>query len=88
MQLGARLECVGSSSRVSEACQDGVMEFAERRPRLTRRLSRVAEKLAGSWEVSDGWTARTLETGWLPATELPRSLAEPPVPDYRAIDDG
>ncbi|RWV91485.1 hypothetical protein GW17_00046227 [Ensete ventricosum] len=50
MQLGARLECVRSSSRVSEACQDGTMEFAGRRPRLTGRLSRVAEKLAGSWE--------------------------------------
>ncbi|RWW10908.1 hypothetical protein BHE74_00046159 [Ensete ventricosum] len=39
MQLGTRLECVGSLPRVSGACQDSAREFAERRPRLARRLS-------------------------------------------------
>ncbi|RRT36317.1 hypothetical protein B296_00046797 [Ensete ventricosum] len=34
MRLGTRQECIGSSTRVSEACQDGVREFARRR--LTR----------------------------------------------------
>ncbi|RWW18648.1 hypothetical protein GW17_00017350 [Ensete ventricosum] len=43
MWLGTRLECVGSSSRVSGACQDGAREFAGRRPRLTKRLSGVVE---------------------------------------------
>ncbi|RRT49470.1 hypothetical protein B296_00011630 [Ensete ventricosum] len=47
MQLGTHLECVGSSPRVSGACQDGTREFAGRRSRLTGRLSRVAEKLIG-----------------------------------------
>ncbi|RWW13184.1 hypothetical protein BHE74_00034865 [Ensete ventricosum] len=42
MQLGTRLECVGSSSRVSGACHD------ERRLRLIGRLSGVAERLAGN----------------------------------------
>ncbi|RWV88662.1 hypothetical protein GW17_00049225 [Ensete ventricosum] len=51
MQLGTRLGCVGSFSRVSGACQDSAREFAGRRPRLTRRLSRVAEKLAQSWKA-------------------------------------
>ncbi|RWV89249.1 hypothetical protein GW17_00048607 [Ensete ventricosum] len=50
MQLGTRLECVESSSRVSRAYQDGVREFAGRRSRLVRRLSGVAERLAGSWK--------------------------------------
>ncbi|RRT52838.1 hypothetical protein B296_00020850 [Ensete ventricosum] len=50
MQLGTRLECVGSLPRVSGACQDSAREFAERRLRLARRLSGVAERLAGSWE--------------------------------------
>ncbi|RRT54440.1 hypothetical protein B296_00035909 [Ensete ventricosum] len=50
MRLGTRQECVGSSPRVSGACQDGAREFARRRPRLTGRLSGVAEKLVGSWE--------------------------------------
>ncbi|RWV80055.1 hypothetical protein GW17_00058726 [Ensete ventricosum] len=35
------------------ACQDGVREFTERRPRLVGRLSGVAERLARSWEGSD-----------------------------------
>ncbi|RWW44286.1 hypothetical protein BHE74_00049963 [Ensete ventricosum] len=48
MQLGTRQECVESSSRVSEVCQDGTREFAKRRPRLTERLLGVAEKLTGS----------------------------------------
>ncbi|RWV95881.1 hypothetical protein GW17_00041448 [Ensete ventricosum] len=47
MQLGTRQECVESSSRVSEVCQDGTREFAKRRPRLAERLSGVAEKLTG-----------------------------------------
>ncbi|RWV78704.1 hypothetical protein GW17_00060278 [Ensete ventricosum] len=50
MQLGTHQECVGSSLRVSGVCQDGAREFAGRRPRLTGRLSGVAEKLVGSWE--------------------------------------
>ncbi|RWW02418.1 hypothetical protein GW17_00034495 [Ensete ventricosum] len=50
MRLGTHLECVRSSSRVSGACQDGVREFVRRRPRLVGRLSRVAERLAESWE--------------------------------------
>ncbi|RRT67147.1 hypothetical protein B296_00022909 [Ensete ventricosum] len=53
MWLGTRLECVESLPRVSGACQDGVREFVERRPRLVGRLSGVAEKLAGSWEGLD-----------------------------------
>ncbi|RZR77948.1 hypothetical protein BHM03_00003158 [Ensete ventricosum] len=40
--------CVGSSLRVSRVCQDSIREFARRRPRLTERLSGVAEKLAGN----------------------------------------
>ncbi|RWW55069.1 hypothetical protein BHE74_00038313 [Ensete ventricosum] len=50
MRLGTRLECVGSSPRVSGVCQDGAREFAGRRSRLVRRLSGVADRLAGSWE--------------------------------------
>ncbi|RWW58447.1 hypothetical protein BHE74_00034689 [Ensete ventricosum] len=50
MRLGTRLECVGSSSRVSGTCQDGTREFIEKRPRLTRRLLGVAKRLAGSWK--------------------------------------
>ncbi|RRT59305.1 hypothetical protein B296_00043250 [Ensete ventricosum] len=46
MQLRTRLECVGSSPRVSGACQDSAREFIGRRPRLTGRLSGVAKKLA------------------------------------------
>ncbi|RRT31995.1 hypothetical protein B296_00057367 [Ensete ventricosum] len=48
MRLGTRLECVRSSSRVSGTYQDGVREFARRRPRLVGRLSGVAERLAES----------------------------------------
>ncbi|RWW11342.1 hypothetical protein GW17_00025053 [Ensete ventricosum] len=40
------MKCVGSSSWLLGACQDGAREFVGRRPRLTERLSRVAEKLA------------------------------------------
>ncbi|RZS25401.1 hypothetical protein BHM03_00058594 [Ensete ventricosum] len=50
MRLGTRQECVGSSPRVSGACQDGAREFAKRRRRLTGRLSGVAEKLTENWE--------------------------------------
>ncbi|RRT74404.1 hypothetical protein B296_00001425 [Ensete ventricosum] len=39
MQLGTRLEYVGSLPRVSRAYQDGIREFAGRRPRLVERLS-------------------------------------------------
>ncbi|RWV92526.1 hypothetical protein GW17_00045087 [Ensete ventricosum] len=53
MRLGTRLECVGSSPRVSGACQDGAREFVGRRAKLVERLSRVAERLVGSWEVAD-----------------------------------
>ncbi|RRT40581.1 hypothetical protein B296_00050691 [Ensete ventricosum] len=53
MWLGTRHECVGSSQKVSGACQDGVREFAKRRPRLAERLSGVAETLAESWEGLD-----------------------------------
>ncbi|RZS23946.1 hypothetical protein BHM03_00056960 [Ensete ventricosum] len=48
MQLRTSNECIWSLLGVSRACQDGVREFARRRPRLAGRLSRVAEKLAGS----------------------------------------
>ncbi|RRT75626.1 hypothetical protein B296_00006349 [Ensete ventricosum] len=48
MRLGTRQECIGSSPRVSGACQDGAREFTRRRPRLAERLSGVAEKLAES----------------------------------------
>ncbi|RZS25412.1 hypothetical protein BHM03_00058608 [Ensete ventricosum] len=50
MRLATRLECIGSSPRVSEACQDGTREFTGRKPRLVGRLSGVAERLTGSWE--------------------------------------
>ncbi|RWW61240.1 hypothetical protein BHE74_00031705 [Ensete ventricosum] len=53
MRLETCLECVGSSPRVSGAYQDGIREFARRRPRLIGRLSGVAERLAGSWEGLD-----------------------------------
>ncbi|RRT48128.1 hypothetical protein B296_00022792 [Ensete ventricosum] len=56
MQLGTRLECVGSSPRVSGACQDGGREFTGRRPRLAGRLSRVGERLVGS--LGDAMGAR------------------------------
>ncbi|RZR83591.1 hypothetical protein BHM03_00010213 [Ensete ventricosum] len=55
MRLGTCLECVGSSPRVLGVCQDGAREFAGRRPRLTRRLSGVAERLTGSWEAYRGY---------------------------------
>ncbi|RRT78339.1 hypothetical protein B296_00021909 [Ensete ventricosum] len=50
MRLGTHLECVESLLRVSGGCHDGVREFAGRRSRLIRRLSRVAKNLTGSWE--------------------------------------
>ncbi|RWW59804.1 hypothetical protein BHE74_00033238 [Ensete ventricosum] len=50
MQLGTRLECIGSSPRVSGVCQDGAREFARRRSRLAGRLTGVAERLTRSWE--------------------------------------
>ncbi|RWW76326.1 hypothetical protein BHE74_00015589 [Ensete ventricosum] len=71
MWLGTRQECIGSSSRVSRAYQDGVREFARRRPRLTERLPTVAEKLVESWDglvmdaTAGGQTAQTLVFGWL-----------------------
>ncbi|RWV79997.1 hypothetical protein GW17_00058794 [Ensete ventricosum] len=51
MRLKTRLECIGSPPRVSGVCQDSTREFTGRRPRLARRLSGVAEKLAVSWKV-------------------------------------
>ncbi|RWW59005.1 hypothetical protein BHE74_00034083 [Ensete ventricosum] len=45
MWLGTRQECIGSSSRVSGACQDSIREFTRRRSRLVGRLSRVPKKL-------------------------------------------
>ncbi|RRT63737.1 hypothetical protein B296_00018983 [Ensete ventricosum] len=50
MQLGTRYECVGSLLRVLRVSQDSTREFARRGPRLVRRLSRVAEKLARSYD--------------------------------------
>ncbi|RWW69266.1 hypothetical protein BHE74_00023147 [Ensete ventricosum] len=50
MRLGTRQECIGSSPRVSRVYHNGTKEFVGRRPRLTGRLSRVAERLGGSWE--------------------------------------
>ncbi|RRT68101.1 hypothetical protein B296_00038624 [Ensete ventricosum] len=47
MQLETRLECVESLLRLSGACQDGAREFVRRRPRLTGRLSGIAQKLLG-----------------------------------------
>ncbi|RZS25004.1 hypothetical protein BHM03_00058159 [Ensete ventricosum] len=52
MRLETHQECIGSSPRISGVCQDSVREFARRRPRLTGRLSGVAEKLA--WKSSLG----------------------------------
>ncbi|RZS22469.1 hypothetical protein BHM03_00055265 [Ensete ventricosum] len=46
MQLGTHWSALG-------ACQDGAREFVGRRPRLAGRLSRVAERLAGSWKGLD-----------------------------------
>ncbi|RWV89250.1 hypothetical protein BHE74_00042276 [Ensete ventricosum] len=65
MRLEIRQECVGSSLRVSRACQDGAREFAGRRPRLTEKLSGVAEILAGSWDglVMDVLFARRFAKG-------------------------
>ncbi|RWW58116.1 hypothetical protein BHE74_00035053 [Ensete ventricosum] len=54
MRLGTHQECVGSSPRVSGACQDSAMEFAKRRPRLTGRLSGKAETLAGRLDDAEG----------------------------------
>ncbi|RRT51747.1 hypothetical protein B296_00050922 [Ensete ventricosum] len=73
MRLGTRQKCVGSSPRVSGVCQDSAREFARRRPRLTGRLSRVAERLVGSWEdlVMDLWP--------LSAFDPPRPTGEWPV---------
>ncbi|RRT34454.1 hypothetical protein B296_00035510 [Ensete ventricosum] len=48
MQLGTRQEYIGSSPRISGVCQDGAKEFVRKRPRLTGRLSGVAEKPAGN----------------------------------------
>ncbi|RWV88823.1 hypothetical protein GW17_00049061 [Ensete ventricosum] len=53
MRLGTHLECIGSSSKVSKVYHDSTREFIGRRPRLAGRLSRVAERLAGSWEGFD-----------------------------------
>ncbi|RRT34943.1 hypothetical protein B296_00054851 [Ensete ventricosum] len=43
---------------VSGACQDGTKEFARRRPRLTGRLSGVAEKIVGTSASSQVRTMR------------------------------
>ncbi|RZR98645.1 hypothetical protein BHM03_00028031 [Ensete ventricosum] len=51
MQLGTRLECVESSSRVSGAYQDGAREFTGRRSRLAGRLSGVLKSLLGVGKV-------------------------------------
>ncbi|RRT46950.1 hypothetical protein B296_00024283 [Ensete ventricosum] len=59
MRLGTRPECVRSSPRVSGVCQDGTREFTGRRPRLTERLSGVAERLARSWEGIEKITRNT-----------------------------
>ncbi|RWW37795.1 hypothetical protein BHE74_00057051 [Ensete ventricosum] len=48
------MECVGSSLRVSGACQDYAREFTGRRLRLVGRLSRVAERLVGSLDDAVG----------------------------------
>ncbi|RRT47986.1 hypothetical protein B296_00031691 [Ensete ventricosum] len=53
MWLGTHMKCVGSSLTVSGVCQDGAREFAEKRLRLTERLSGEAEKLTGSLEGSN-----------------------------------
>ncbi|RZR95246.1 hypothetical protein BHM03_00024083 [Ensete ventricosum] len=44
MRLGTRLECIGSSQRVSVVCQDGAREFVGRRSRLAGRLSGGSRK--------------------------------------------
>ncbi|RRT85162.1 hypothetical protein B296_00008956 [Ensete ventricosum] len=51
MRLGTRLEYVGSLLRVSGDCQDGAKEFIGRRSRLIERLSRVAERLTGRFDI-------------------------------------
>ncbi|RWW42081.1 hypothetical protein BHE74_00052396, partial [Ensete ventricosum] len=40
--------------QVSRACQDGTREFARRRPRLTERLSRIAEKACREYRARFG----------------------------------
>ncbi|RWW58661.1 hypothetical protein BHE74_00034446 [Ensete ventricosum] len=64
MRLKTRLECVGSSPRVSGVYQDSVREF-------TGRLPGVAEGLAESWEahwefarISPKVSGRSLGTCW------------------------
>ncbi|RWW06439.1 hypothetical protein GW17_00030234 [Ensete ventricosum] len=87
MQLETRLECVESLLRLSGACQDGVREFVRRRPRLTGRLSGIAQKLLGSskrsWTAqADGCTTHTLFSGWLSAVASLASMVVPPVPGF------
>ncbi|RRT58489.1 hypothetical protein B296_00034085 [Ensete ventricosum] len=48
MRLGTCLECIGSSLRVSGACQDSVREFVGRRLRLVKRLSQLRHR-AKDW---------------------------------------
>ncbi|RZS22101.1 hypothetical protein BHM03_00054831 [Ensete ventricosum] len=50
MRLGTRQVCIESSLMILGVYQDGTREFAERRQRLTERLSGLAKRLAGSWE--------------------------------------
>ncbi|RWV92623.1 hypothetical protein GW17_00044980 [Ensete ventricosum] len=68
MRLGTRLECIGSSPRVLEVCQDGAREFARRGSRLIGRLLGVAEKLIGTHRefarTSPKVSGRLLGTRW------------------------
>ncbi|RWW01755.1 hypothetical protein GW17_00035189 [Ensete ventricosum] len=54
MRLETRQECVGTSPKVSGACQDDTREFAGRRLRLVGRLLRVAKKLIGRLDDAVG----------------------------------
>ncbi|RRT77986.1 hypothetical protein B296_00005548 [Ensete ventricosum] len=84
---GVRQELTESTG----ACQDGVREFAERRPRLLGRLSGVTERLARSWEGSDDavgprWEfARRFSEG---IGKLVGNTSKPLVPCFWATNDG
>ncbi|RWW81281.1 hypothetical protein BHE74_00010358 [Ensete ventricosum] len=62
-----RVDAIGNSpevrqklTRVSGVCQDDARVFAKRRPKLTERLSGIAEKLTESWDKSSLGTRREI----------------------------
>ncbi|RZS18799.1 hypothetical protein BHM03_00051132 [Ensete ventricosum] len=66
----------------------------ERRKKTRRLAARMPEAVGlagipvGKPPVSGDWTARTLEIGWLPTAEPPRSAAKLPVLGFRAANNG